>query len=277
MKIIQSVFNFYLNSSIHVAMAVYALTWITLIEFDLSYDKNALYFVFFATITAYNFVKYFGLAKFHHRSLANRLRIIQVFSAIAFGVMCYYYFQLTSYVILLIGILALITFLYAIPLIPKRFLFDEQQNLRQIGGLKVYIIALVWSLVTVLIPLINSEYSVTTDVVITLFQRFCFVIVLMFPFEIRDLQYDSIKLATIPQKIGVKKTKITGVLLLIVFIMLEFFKDELDGTSVISTLMITFLTLLFLVFSREKQSKYYAAFWVEALPVFWLIILLLLS
>ena len=32
------------------ALAVYALTWITLIEFDLPYDKSALYFVFFGTL-----------------------------------------------------------------------------------------------------------------------------------------------------------------------------------------------------------------------------------
>ena len=77
-----------MNSSIHVALAVYAMTWITLLSFDLAYDENALYFVFYATITAYNFVKYFGLAKFHHRRLASWLKAIQVFSAIAFILMC---------------------------------------------------------------------------------------------------------------------------------------------------------------------------------------------
>ncbi|MBT8244040.1 MAG: hypothetical protein HKP48_09420 [Winogradskyella sp.] len=277
MKVIRSIFNFYINSSIHVALAVYALTWVTLIEFNLPHTKSVLCFVFFATVTAYNFVKYFGLAKFHHRSLANWLKIIQVFSALAFGVMCYYFFQLSTNLIFLVSILAVITFLYAIPLIPKRFLFDKQQNLRQIGGLKVYIIALVWSLVTVLMPLINEKYLINIDVMIILFQRFCFVIVLMLPFEIRDLQYDSLKLATIPQRIGVKKTKITGVLLLMVFVILEFFKDELDANSVLLTLIITLITLLFLAFSRKKQSKYYTAFWVEAIPVFWLIVLLLLS
>ena len=62
-----------------------------------------------------------------------------------------------------------------------------------------------------------------------------------------------------------------------IFLMLEFFKDKLDGYSIISTLSIAFITLLFLVFSYKKQSKYYSAFWVEALPIIWLIILLLLT
>ncbi|RZN82618.1 MAG: hypothetical protein EVB11_07825 [Winogradskyella sp.] len=277
MKLLKSVFNFYINSSIHVALAVYAMTWVTLISFDLPYDENALYFIFFATITAYNFIKYFGLAKFHHRSLANWLRVIQLFSAVAFVLMCYYLLQLSLRTITLIGFLAIATFLYAIPLIPKRYFFDEQQNLREISGAKIYIIALVWCFVSVLLPIMNAGIELSADISITLFQRYCYVLVLMLPFEIRDLNYDSLKLATIPQKIGIKKTKIIGVLLLMVFMMLEFFKDEINDTSVISTLIITFVTLLFLIFSSKKQHKYYSAFWVEALPIFWLIILLLLT
>ncbi|WP_296379497.1 hypothetical protein [Winogradskyella sp.] len=274
---LKSIFNFYLNSSIHVALAVYAMTWITLVQFDLPYSKNVLYFIFFASISGYNFVKYFGLAKFHHRSLANWLKIIQVFSAIAFLLMGYYFFQLNSNVWILIVVLGLITFLYAIPLIPKKYLFDDQQNLREVGGAKVYIIALVWSLVTVLIPVLNTYVEISADVFITVLQRFCFVIVLMLPFEIRDLKYDSLKLATIPQKIGTKKTKIIGLLLLLVFLFLEFLKVKNDYSSIISTLIITLLTLMLLVLSSEKQSKYYSAFLVEAIPIVWLLILLLFS
>ena len=38
--IIKTIFRFLYNSSIHVALAVYALTWITLIQFDVTYDEN---------------------------------------------------------------------------------------------------------------------------------------------------------------------------------------------------------------------------------------------
>lgn len=277
MKVLKAIFNFYINSSVHVALAVYSMTWVTIIQFELSYDTNALYFILLASISGYNFVKYFGLTKFHHRSLANWLRVIQVFSAIAFILMSYYFFQLKSNTCILILVLGLVTFLYAIPLIPKKYLFDEHQNLREVGGVKVYIIGLVWSLVTVLIPLLNAEVEFSSDVVITVFQRFCLVIALMIPFEIRDLKYDSLKLSTIPQKIGLKKTKIIGMLLLLVFLFLEFYKNELIYGSVISALIITFLMFLFLIFSSEKQSKYYSAFWVEALPIIWLVILLLIT
>ncbi|WP_296386259.1 hypothetical protein [Winogradskyella sp.] len=276
MEVLKRILNFYLNSSIHVALAVYALTWVTLIQFELDYDENVLYFAFFATITGYNFVKYFGVAKFHHRSLARWLKVIQIFSFIAFIAMGYYAFQLEMKTLLLLSIFGLITFLYAMPLIPMRYFRDSQKNLREIGGLKVYVIAIVWTFTTVLLPLIDNEISLNTDVVITCVQRFVFVIVLMLPFEIRDLNYDSLKLATIPQKIGIKNTKIIGILLLMVFFVLEYFKDELTGNSVLVTLIVLFVTLLFVIFSNKKQSKYYSAFWVESVPMVWLIILLML-
>ena len=277
MRVLTSIFNFYVNASIHVAIAVCALTWITLIQFEIDYDDNTLYFVFYATIASYNFVKYFGLAKLHHRSLANWLRIIQIFSIICFFMMCYYALQFKIEVIGLIFILGIITFLYAVPLIPKHYLFDEQRNLREISGLKIYVIALVWTCTTVVIPLWNNNAVFGADVLITIIQRFLFVMVLMLPFEIRDLNYDSLKLATIPQKIGVKKTKIIGIILLILFLMLDFFKDELESFSIISTLIIAFTGAILLVFSNKKQSKYYSAFWVESLPIWWLAILLLLG
>lgn len=274
-KFLKSIFNFYINSSIHVALAAYALTWVSLIQFQIAYDKNSLYFIFFASITAYNFVKYFGLAKFHHRSLAHWLRIIQIFSAFAFFAMVYFAFQLNTKALVLISVLGLITFLYAIPLIPKRFLFDEQQNLRQIGGLKIYVIAFVWTGSTLILPLLENGKPIDIDVLLTAVQRFCYVLVLMLPFEIRDLNFDSLKLATIPQKIGIKKTKIIGIFLLAVLGLLEFFKDNLNGYSIITTALILIITLVFLMFMTKNRSKYYTAFWVESLPIYWLLLLLL--
>ena len=274
MRLIKTFFDFYLNSSIHVALAVYALSWITLIQFNIIYDENILYFVFYATITGYNFVKYFGIAKFHHRSLTDALKVIQIFSLICFVLLCYYAYKLPLKTLIYIAVFGIITFLYAFPFIPKNYYLDNQQNLRDVSGLKVYIIALVWVGVTVFLPLINNSIELNADVFLTAFQRLIFVIVLMLPFEIRDLIYDNLKLATIPQKIGVKRTKIIGILLLVFFFFIEFFKDEICNSSVIKTLLITLITLSFLIFTNKKRNSYYSSFWVESIPVLWLLIVL---
>ena len=90
MKFLKLLFDFYLNASIHVAFSLFALLRITEIYFDLPYNKNLNYFMFFGTITGYNFVKYAGVAKLHHRSLTKGLKNIQVFSFFAFIAFCYF-------------------------------------------------------------------------------------------------------------------------------------------------------------------------------------------
>lgn len=274
MKVLKRIFDFYINSSIHVALSVFSLAWITLLEFELPYDKNVLFFIFFASITGYNFVKFFGLAKFHHRSLAKWLKYIQLFSLVCFLLMCYYVLQLEQTTLVYISVFGVVTFLYAIPFLPKKIFLDEKQNLRSLSGLKVYVIAIVWCGVTVFLPLANADFLMNWDVSITVIQRFVFVLVLMLPFEIRDLQYDSVKLATIPQQIGVKKTKLIGVLLLMVFFFLDYLKDDMQLMNLLVLLVVTAITLLSVVLAKKEQSKYYSAFFVEGIPVLWLLLVL---
>lgn len=274
MRILKHLFDFYIKASIHVALSVCALTWITLLEFGTSYDTTVLWFNFFATITGYNFVKYFGLAKFHHRSLANKLKIIQVFSFLCFVALCYYACMLEIKTWVYILLLGAITFFYAIPFLPRNIFVDSNQNLRQISGLKIYVIGLVWCAVTVLLPVVDNEIVITADILLTVLQRFVFVLVLMIPFEIRDLQYDSLKLSTIPQRIGIRKTKIIGVVLVIVFFFLEFFKDQTSTENVLVLGLFMLITMLFVLLARKNQTKYYSSFFVEGLPILWLVLLL---
>ena len=277
MKLFKQLFNFYINSSIHVALSVFSLSWISLIEFEISYDASVLCFIFFSSITGYNFVKYFGIAKFHHRSLATWLKAIQLFSLFSFLILCYYTFKLNTISLFYIAGFGLITFFYAIPFLPKHLFVDSQHNLRSISGLKVYLIALVWCGVTVFLPLINNDYAINSDVFVTGIQRFIFIIVLMLPFEIRDLRYDSLKLATIPQKIGVWRTKMMGMVLLICFLLLEFLKNNVSLNYLMVLFIMTVITMLFLMVSKKEQGKYFSSFFVEGLPILWLILLLLFN
>ena len=245
MGFLKRLFEFYINSSIHVAIAVCSLSWITLLNYDLPLDENMLFFIFFASITGYNFVKYFGLAKFHHRRLANWLKQIQIFSFLCFIGLGYFTFQLELKTLLYLGFFGIITFLYTIPFLPKKLFLDGNMNLRAISGLKIYIIAFVWAGITVIIPVINEGYSINTDVILTFIQIYIYIIVATLPFEIRDMQFDSLKLATIPQKIGVNLTKKIGVLLLVLFLFIEFLKDETSNEKVMRLFIIAILTMFF--------------------------------
>ena len=143
MNVLKNIFNFYINSSVHVALAVVSLAAVSIVKFNLEYDYNLLAFIFFASVTGYNFVKYAGIAKLHHLSLAKNLRLIQIFSFICFVVLIYFIFQQTKDVIIISSILGVFTALYALPLL------GGDTNLRGISGIKIFIIAMVWAGATV--------------------------------------------------------------------------------------------------------------------------------
>ncbi len=267
MTFLKKLLNFYINSSIHVALAAYAFVRITEFYYDLEYNETLNYFIFFATITGYNFVKYFGIAKFHHRSLTKDLKIIQIFSFLCFLLMCYYAYQLPIQILILFIPFGFLTVLYAIPLLS-----GFQKNLRNISYLKVIIVAFVWSGTTVLLPLIHTEVNIDSNIVLFAVQRFLIVAVLILPFDIRDIQYDAISLQTIPKKIGIQNTKKLGFVLLLLALVIEFLISTQTTTKNIF-LGFSFVTVLFLMRAKENQSRYYSSFWVEALPIFWWIIL----
>jgi len=277
MQKLKRLFDFYINSSVHVALAVCSLVWISFIDFDLPLDENLMFFVFFASITGYNFVKYFGLAKFHHRSLANWLKLIQIFSLFSFVGLCYFGFKLEIKTLMYIAGFGLITFLYAVPFLPKKIVLEGGKNLRAISGVKIYIIAFVWAGITVLLPVVNENQALDFDVILSFLQRFIYVLVATLPFEIRDMQFDSLKLATIPQRIGIKLTKILGSVLLISFIAIEYIKYNTSMGQLSVLIAVSVLLGLFLLLSQVRQPKYYSSFLVEGIPVLWLGLLLLFT
>lgn len=267
MKWILKIFNFYLNSSIHVSLAVVALQCVTYLTLDINWDSNLLFFTFFATITGYNFIKYSRLAKLHHLSLTESLRAIQVFSLICFIALLYFLTKMTSQVIIACGALGLFTLLYALPV------FSRKRTLRSVQGVKIYIIALVWAAVAVALPLLQASVAFSWDAGIMLVQRFLFVLVITLPFDIRDLKYDDASIGTIPLMIGVGKAKFLGTAILVILMLLEALKDEITTEIVLSTVVISIFSGMLLLYSSEKQSKYYASFIVESLPIAWFVIL----
>jgi len=62
--------------------------------------------------------------------------------------------------------------------------------------------------------------------------------------------------------------------LIMLFFFLEFFKDELNSKQIIVMLVVTIITFMFLVFAKRTQGKYYSSFWVESIPIFWLLMMI---
>lgn len=248
------------------ALAVVAISLMSYLEYGLNPDLHLLIFIFFGSITGYNFVKYAGLAKLHHRSLARNLRFIQVFSFLIFLGLVYMAFLQTWDVLLMSALLGIFTLLYAAPVLTQK------RNLRDLAGIKILIIALVWAGVSVILPLLDHPEVSLFDKILMFLQRALFIIVITLPFEIRDLEYDSKHLATIPQKIGIKKTRLLGWLMLLLVLVLEILKEEFQMVNFVVLAGLTLLSAYALRLADRRQPDYFAAFWVEALPIAWVIL-----
>ncbi|MGA9589743.1 MAG: hypothetical protein WBV11_07940 [Salegentibacter sp.] len=264
MKFWKKAFDLYINSSFHVGLALVAFTLVTIMEFGLSPDFDLLMFVFFGTITSYNFVKYAGIAKLHHPSLVRNLRLIQIFSFFCFLALVYYSLQQELEILMAAGFFGFLTALYAVPV------FKGRTNLRGVKGVKVFVIAITATGVSVVLPLLNHPAIPVHNIIVEFLQRILLIIVLMLPFEIRDLKFDSPDLYTFPQVLGVKKTKIMGYILLVLMFLLEFLKIGVKIPNLGGLLAIGLIAAFFLNKSEEDQGKYYASFWVESAPFFWL-------
>lgn len=271
MDLLKKLLDFYINSSIHVALSVFALVKMTQFLFPVSNDNEVACFAFFGTIVGYNFVKYDALARTKKVQISNQLKGIVVLSFLSLLATAYFFFQLQLLTQSIAIAFLILTMLYTLPFFPNT------SNARNWAGIKIYIVTLCWVGVTLFLPIINSGMQCNLDVFLVAIQRFILVFVLTLIFEIIDLQTDDPHLLTVPQQIGVKRTKITGSMLLLVFISMEFFDTFFNYSTILLKLGIAITVFLFLLFANEKRSKYYTSFWAESVPVLWWILLLIFS
>jgi len=267
MGILKRIINFYIHSSIHVALAVYALVRLTEYMFALEYDKPMSYFAFFGTIVGYNFVKYDALARTGKKSVGNEIKTIAVLSFCSIVICGWFFLQLQLVTQIASMIFLGLTSLYTLPFFPNR------RNARNWAGVKIYIVALCWVGVTVILPLLNAGVELSADFYLKCIQRFILVFVLILIFEIIDLAKDDPHLKTVPQEIGVKRTKILGLVLLLIFYCLEFLRSSYELTQLAVNFILVAVTAAFLISANEKRSIYYTSFWVESIPVLWWLML----
>ncbi len=263
MKTLKSIFDFYLDASIHVALAVLSLAGVTFHLLGISSDIDLLGFIFFGVIVCYNFIKY-GVEAYKYLIVSNAYhRIIQVFSFVSFGFALYFLLQLDAKIWWATVILGLLSALYAVPFLPNA------KNLRSLGGLKIYIVAFVWAGFTVLLPALDAQMPIDWDLWILFLQRFLLVLVLIIPFEIRDMQWDDKDLRTLPQVLGIRQTQNLGIALAVVFFLLTFLKDGVHQVEIVLRLALTVVMIFVLIANEKMKSRYFVSFWVEAIPVFW--------
>ena len=267
MRWFERLFKFYLDASVHVAFAVCALYFVSIELLKVQTNWSLAGFLFFGTIVCYNFIK-FGVEAEKYLIVEKPYhKLIQALSFISFGFAAFFFFKLPLNLWWVISGLMGVSVLYAIPLLPKA------KNLRSFAGLKTFLVAFVWMGCTVLLVVVENNINFSWDIGVLMFQRFLLVLILLLPFEIRDMKFDKPELKTLPQRIGIAKTKIVGYLFVGFYIALEFLKDSTSSRTIAIELILSGLLWYVLYKTKENQKKYFYSFWVESIPFIYFLLL----
>lgn len=257
-----------LFSNIFIALGAVAQGLVTYHLLEINPVPAVLAFLFFSTLVIYNFSILIEKPRepkksphrrvrwiFHHYRLNVSITIIAVLSLIPL------FFLLGFSSKILVLFLGFIALGYSMPLFSVG---DKKFGLRNIPGLKLFIIALVWSVSTVTLPILEINEShffdiSFNDLIILTAKRFLFVAAITIPFDIRDLYQDkSYDLKTIPTIFGERNAYLfCQFLLLCYIILLIVFNNGLNADFFALTSTIILAGWLIFKSNWEKNEYYY--------------------
>ncbi|WP_284651687.1 hypothetical protein [Flavobacterium terrisoli] len=265
MRYLKQLLDFYINSSIHIGLALFSLTYVTTLSNDLCKHITYPCCVFFGTIIGYNFLKYFEVFQKGNFSLKKYFWILVVTLLAVFG---YLFFVIRMVDSIKIQLLIAAGMVLVYPF------------LRKFGVIKMFWVSFVIAYLTAFV-FINALPGFEGNIGLEFFKRFVFVSALMIPFEIYDSQHDDKTLNTLPQKLGIANAKKVGYLLLLLFVVLEILNFNSNDNDKIQYLVIAIVIAIFVAialrFSTLERSKYYTSFWAESIPILWFALLLAFS
>jgi hypothetical protein len=268
MLIIKKSFDFYIKSSFHLGICVICLYLVNVLKHDIEIDYLIITFLFSSTIIVYNFIKYGYILQNYSTAKNSVLKMIQFLSFFCGFALIYTLFFLKFYTLLFGTFLFFICILYVFPM------GNSKLNFRNLSKVKLFLVAFCWSASTVFLPLIENGLNNYYFTLIFSFQIFFLVIIYTIPFEIRDLHKDSIELQTIPQIFGIKKSKNICYYLIIVFSLLSFINSGF-GANFLSDVILSIILFFIVYITKKNQSKYFSSFWVESVPIYWLLVCVL--
>ena len=261
---LKNLIKIYIKYSIHVALAVVALSIVSAHFLQVKLPFKLLIFIFSSTLLGYNFVKFTTI---HHYKLSEK---ILSFSFLFLNGLATVALVITFFTLNIEQRLLTLTTSFLVLLYGRTFPF-QQTNLRNQQGMKLYWVALCWVIITVGLPYLEAYKPNIISFLFWSFQVGIYVIVASLPFEIRDMYKDDNSLKTWPQQVGVHGTKKRGYGMLIAATLLLLLFPNVSWVIKYTTILTQLLLFIFLWNSSRTRTFYYSSFWVEALPLFWLL------
>lgn len=170
--------------------------------------------------------------------------------------------------ILPLTILGIVAFFYAF----KFRMFGKRSNLRDLPVVKIFLIGLVWAVSCVLIPAIESN-SLSAETSFIAAGFFLYIVGITIPFDIRDIDLDEVNKKTIPQLLGIHRSKLLAIVLLLSAL-------PLMGVSAESRLILLpgiLFSILLVILTKKNADELFFSFGVDGLlillPVsYWLLL-----
>jgi 4-hydroxybenzoate polyprenyltransferase len=277
-KLLQSVLDFLLFSNIFMSLCAVAQALLT---FHLIGSKPVfpvLGLLFTSTLGIYNFCILITRPAKPQRSPYRRVRwffahyrLMVTFTIVSLLSLIPLFFIITTESKILLIFLSVLSFGYGLPLFSVG---DHKFGLRNIPGLKPFLITLVWTMSCVLFPVLESMHHHLTDITmrdttILIAKRFLFIGALTIPFDIRDLFDDrKVGLKTIPVVWGEKNAYLFCQVLLAGYIVLMFlFRQNGFSLDFFALTLTMFLTGWLIFKSAWKKNEYYYFFYMDGVLI----------
>ena len=257
----KSIIHFFINSNIWVAFCVLGLAISSEILLEATNSKIS-QFVFFSTIFAYNFQRVVRLKKgyehFYKSWLEKNRKAIYLLMFLAGVVSTYLFLDFKSITQIAILFTGAISVCYPF-------------GLRKIPFAKIFIISFVWAVSTMLLLVLENNIPTSRNIVWQFISLFFFVFSITIPFDIRDIDYDTQSVVTIPLFFGVKRAKNIAVFSLVICGGISFFQYlemSLIMPHLLALIFLYILAFIFIQKSDKSNGKMFFSFWVESLSLF---------
>jgi 4-hydroxybenzoate polyprenyltransferase len=290
-NVIRNIARFFVFRNVWIALCAVSMLEETRWFFGEPVEVDALaIFIFFSTFFEYNLHTFSGkfspwkpLNIVQHLFSSEVKKVLRACIVIGFAGSLASLFFLELKVLMAIGLLAIFTIGYSLPLMKKQGKFIR---LREITYLKIFTVAFVWSFVTVIVPMLEFSQTVSfTEIFIIFIRRFLFIYAITIPFEIRDMEREKLfGNISLPMIYGVKTIKVIGIVFIIVFILLcglheKYFAFVLDErNNIFLPLALSGVAAGFLiVYASSERPNWYFKFWTDGTMILQFILLILFN
>lgn len=258
------VLDFLIRTNLFISLAAVCLTLETLLLWEQRVAFHPyLMLVFCATLCTYNFHRFLTIW-YHQDALKGGkhawvLQHKQWFYLLVFvsvAGFCTAAFLAVAEVRQVLVPFALITLFYIIPMGKFQ---GRWVRLRDIPYVKIFLIALVWAGVTVLLPLVKAGIPVSSPkVLLHFFARCCFIFSITLPFDIRDQKEDKAAgLNTLANHLGEIQIYRLAYGSILNSILLSFWTFAHRPETSLALACSGLITLFFLAWPKARKHPYY--------------------